>query len=160
MAASDSVATTPDALRLVGTLLRLVRTVDQRFRAAGDASSLTLTELSVLGRIGRDVTLPSQIARTLRLDPARVTHVTDRLVSHGYVSRELDPDDRRCWRLRLTPEGDACLEQGRANARAAMETLLNGLSEDERADLYNGLEGARRVLDALHLEAQGAGKAT
>ena len=146
MPAQGPMSTTPDALYYAGTLLRLVRTLDQRLRAATGPDPLTTTELGVLGQIDHGVDLPSLLARALRLDPARVTHVADRLVARGYIAREVDPKDRRCWRLRLTPLGRQRLEEGRADVRAAMEVLLGGLTEEERAGFLRGLEGVRRLV--------------
>src|SRR5437868_13978464 len=126
-------STTPDALYYAGTLLRLVRALDQHLRAATGPDPLNTTELGVLGQIDHGVDLPSLLARTLRLDPARVTHVADRLAARGYIAREVDPKDRRCWRLHLTPLGRPRLEEGRADVRAAMDARLGGLAEEARA---------------------------
>jgi hypothetical protein len=46
----------------------------------------------------------------------------------------------------LTEHGSDTLAAGRATTRAAMESLLNGLTDEERGGLAVGLEGARRVL--------------
>jgi DNA-binding MarR family transcriptional regulator len=146
MPAHLPMSTTPDALYYAGTLVRLVRALDQQLRAATGPDSLTTTELGVLGQIDHGVDLPSLLARTLRLDPARVTHVADRLVARGYIGRAVDPRDRRCWRLHLTPLGRRRLEEGRADVRAAMEALLGGLTEEERTGLLRGLEGVRRLV--------------
>ncbi|MGH2347621.1 MAG: MarR family winged helix-turn-helix transcriptional regulator [Chloroflexota bacterium] len=137
-----------DALWQVGTMLRLLRALDQQLRVtAPDAASLV--ELSVLSRIVHGIDLPSQVARALRMDPARVTHVVDRLVSIGALTRTIDPADRRCWRLGLTESGMAYLAEGKASMRAALEVLLAGLADDERAAFSAGLVGVRRVLDEL-----------
>ena|ERR1035437_5850016 len=137
-----------DALWQVGTVLHLLRALDQQLRAAApDAASLA--ELSVLSRIAQGLELPSQVARALRMDPARVTHVVDRLVTIGALTRTIDPADRRCWRLSLTESGTTYLEEGRASIRAALEVLLVGLADDERAAFSAGLVGVRRVLDEL-----------
>src|SRR3954447_17943584 len=101
----------PDALRSAGTLLRLVRTIDQQLRTTSARDdALSITELGVLGQIDRGIDLPSQVARSLRIDPARVTHLTDRLVEQGYITRDADPRDRRRWRLQLTVGGGERLE--------------------------------------------------
>jgi DNA-binding MarR family transcriptional regulator len=139
---------TPDALRSAGTLILLVRTLEQQLRPAAGGVALSMTELGVLSQIDRGVDQPSLVARMLRLDPARVTHLTDRLVALGCIEREIDRRDRRRWRLRLTPEGSARLDSGRAHLRTAMEALLGGLSEAEGQGLLRGLEGVRRMLDA------------
>lgn len=136
-----------DGLRLVGTLLLLVRTVEQQARHMQAVDDLTIADLGVLGQIDRGADCPSQVARTLRLDPARVTHVTDRLVSLGYVVRAVDPTDRRRWRLALTASGIDRLAQGRNDIVAAAETLLGSLSDQERAAVALGVSAIRRELD-------------
>jgi DNA-binding MarR family transcriptional regulator len=136
-----------DALRLVGTLILLVRTVEQEARQVAGADDLTIMDLGLLGQIDRGADCPSQLARALRLDPARVTHVTDRLVALGYVARAVDPNDRRRWRLSLTAAGADRLASGRRDTRTAVETLLRGLSDEERAAVSTGVAGIRRELD-------------
>lgn len=137
-----------DGLRLAGTLLLLVRSIDQRQRQGPDAGALAFAELHVLGQVERGVDCPSHLARALRLDPARVTHLTDRLVADGRLTRSADPIDRRRWRLSLTAAGREGLAEGRTRIRATVEALLIGLTSEERAGLEYGLLAARRVLDA------------
>ena len=139
----------PDALRSAGTIVLLARTLDQQLRQSAETDAPTFADLSVLRQIERGVDLPSQVARALRLDPARVTHVTDRLVAQGYIERTVDEADRRRWRLRLTTSGCARLKAGQNHLVASMDHLLAGLSDDERAGFLRGLEGVRRVLDGL-----------
>jgi DNA-binding MarR family transcriptional regulator len=137
-----------DALWQVGAMLHLLRALDQQLRSAGpDAASLA--EVSVLSRVAHGFELPSQVARALRMDPARVTHLVDRLVTLGALTRAIDPADRRRWRLGLTERGLAYLAEGKEHIRAALDTLLVGLTDDERASFSAGLVGVRRVLDEL-----------
>lgn len=149
MTGSPPTASSVDALRVAGSLLLLTRAWEQQLRATSDGEPLNITELGVLGQIDRGVEQPSRIARALRLDPARVTHLTDRLVSCGFIERRADPSDRRRWQLVLTEPGKVRLAAGRDSMRAAMETLLVGLGPDELAGLVQGLEGVRRVLADL-----------
>ncbi len=144
-----AVAAVPDALRLSGTLLLLMRALDGRVRAGGPGDGLTVTDIGVLGRIEKGAALPSVIARESRLDPARVTHLTDRLVERGYVERMVDPDDRRRWRLNLTSAGRERLAAGRGDVTQAMEELLVGLDADARAGIFKAMEHVRGTLDAL-----------
>jgi DNA-binding MarR family transcriptional regulator len=71
-----------------------------------------------------------------------LTGVLDRLERRGYLARELDPDDRRSFRLRLTPPGEPVAARV-ANALAELErTALDGLSSRQ-------IEGFDAVLEAL-----------
>ena len=47
----------------------------------------------------------STLARHLTVSPARITHLIDDCERDGYAVRERDEDDRRVWRVKLTPEG-------------------------------------------------------
>ncbi len=148
MPSMTPLSTRNDTLRLYGVLLRLVRVVEQRTHALAEPGDVALPELGVLGQVERGVDAPSKIARALRLDPARVTHLTDRLVALGYIERLADESDRRRFRLRLTEAGAAWLRRGREHARRSMDTLLGALSDEEREGLLHGLDGVQRVLDS------------
>ncbi|HVA91197.1 MAG TPA: MarR family transcriptional regulator [Chloroflexota bacterium] len=152
----EEAGTVNDALRQVGTMLRLLRALDQELRLETPAT-LSLAELSVLSQVNQGTGLPSQVARALRMDPARVTHLVDRLVTADALTRTPDPTDRRCWRLALTSAGAQHLVDGRARIRDVLERLLDGLTADERAGLSAGLLGVRRLLDAA-LSGAGAGE--
>lgn len=147
MALPTAPSSSSDLLRMAGTLALLMRSLDQRVRAAGQAEALSIADLSVLRQIERGVDLPSTVARALRLDPARLTHIADRLVERGYIERALDAEDRRRWRLRLTETGVARLRQGRADIMAIMDDVLAGITAEERAELAHALQAVRRVLD-------------
>ncbi|HXT37858.1 MAG TPA: MarR family transcriptional regulator [Chloroflexota bacterium] len=138
-------AVIPDALWQVGAMLRLLRAVDQQLRAA-TPPALSLSELSVLSQVRQGRTLPSQIARALGADPARVTHLVSRLVAAGALTRTLDPSDRRCWRLGVTGHGEMLLDAGRDSMQAALKSLLACLTDEERTAMSVGLAGVRRVL--------------
>lgn len=138
-----------DALSTARIYIRLVRLLAQEKRPDANDQPLTLAELSVLGQVDRGQTLPSTIARTLALDPARVTRITDHLHTLGYVQREVDPSDRRRCPLRITDEGVARVERGRSEFGAAMAAILARLTEEERAGLRVGTEGLARVLDEM-----------
>ncbi|HVC82466.1 MAG TPA: MarR family transcriptional regulator [Chloroflexota bacterium] len=138
-------AVIPDALWQVGAMLRLLRAVDQQLRIASPGA-LSLAELSMLSQVRQGRILPSQLARALGADPARVTHLVSRLVAAGALTRTLDPSDRRCWRLAVTDHGLALLDAGRDSMQTALESLLAHLTEEERSAMSVGLAGVRRVL--------------
>jgi DNA-binding MarR family transcriptional regulator len=135
-------------LRIAGTLALLAREIDGKTRGSGPGDGLGIAELSVLRQIERGNDLPSKIARELRLDPARVTRITDSLVALGYVERGDDPADRRRCRLTLTGPGIERVLAGRAEIGNLVKQLLASLTDDERASLTRGLEAVRRGLEA------------
>jgi hypothetical protein len=55
--------------------------LEQYMRSAAAGDTLTLTQLGLLGQIEGGIDRPSLVARALRLDRARITHVTDRVAA-------------------------------------------------------------------------------
>jgi DNA-binding MarR family transcriptional regulator len=137
-----------DALRTAGTLILLTRMIEADLRHTDPGDGLGLAEIGILGQVDRGVEMPSAIARRLRIDPGRVTRLSDRLVTHELLERESDPDDRRRCLLRLTRRGRERVRQAREDIAASMHRLLDGLSDEERAALTVGLEAARHLIEA------------
>jgi DNA-binding MarR family transcriptional regulator len=145
---STGEAAAADALRTAGSIILLARALEGELRIADPGDGLTLPELGVLGQIDRGRDLPSVLARALRIDPGRVTRITDRLVALAYLERAADPDDRRRCPLRLTVAGQERLARARSDVASAMGRLLDDLADRERIALHTGLEAARGQLEA------------
>lgn len=134
-------------LRVAGTLVLLSRALDVELRRRQGAEPLTVAELNVLGQVSRGNALPSVIARAMRLDPARVTRLADRLVALGYLARSEDAADRRRCLLHLTASGEERLLRGKHDLSDAMASLLDGLSLEDRTAFTHSLEAVRELLD-------------
>ena len=74
------------------------------------------------------------------LDKTTVAHAVKRLVNLGYVSRERCAEDRRCYRLCLTPKGK---QLARAMIEA-MEQWSTGLTVGFGEDEVRALESCLR----------------
>jgi DNA-binding MarR family transcriptional regulator len=71
-----------------------------------------------------------------------LTGVLDRLERRGYLARDLDPADRRSFRLRLTPSGEAVATRIAATVAELERAALDGLPNEQ-------IEGFHAVLEAL-----------
>lgn len=138
---------------LLRLLPRLQRWAVATVQADRSGHSLSLRQLTVLFLIREGADSPSSLARRLRISPAVVTGLLDRLEQAGYLRRLADPSDRRRLRLALTDAGLA--------ASLAVEQLLSReiASQLERVSLaqLGALEEALVVLglvvDGLEQEA-------
>ena len=65
-----------------------------------------------------------------------LTGVLDRLENRGYLTRELDPADRRSFRLPLTPAGRAVATRVREAIAELERGALAGLSATEISGFY------------------------
>src|SRR3954452_8095754 len=93
------------AERLLRLLPRFPRWAATAVQARRGGEDLSLRQLAVLYLVREGAVFPSSLARQLRISPAVVTGLLDRLEQRGYVRRRMDPGDRRRQRLELTENG-------------------------------------------------------
>ena len=79
------------------------------------------------------------LATWLQVTPRSATEVVDGLEELGLVTRTPDPDDRRAVSVGLTDQGRTVAREIRAARTAQTETLLEELSETDRAQLRTSL---------------------
>lgn len=93
------------------------------------------------------------LASHAHVDGATITYHVDRAEKLGLVLREVDPDDRRVKRLKLTPEGIRLHKRLWAETRAFEARVLAGVSDAEQARLRRTLAQIRENLSAPSDEA-------
>jgi DNA-binding MarR family transcriptional regulator len=70
--------------------------------------NLTAAEINALANLGDGGTLNvSELSERTGTRASTLTGILDRLENRGYLTRELDPADRRSFRLPLTEAGQA-----------------------------------------------------
>lgn len=74
----------------------------------------------------------SAIADHLDLSLAATSHLVERLVQRGLLTRVEDPNDRRQKRVELAPDGAALVQGIHQRAAAAFDELLEPLPRDLR----------------------------
>jgi DNA-binding MarR family transcriptional regulator len=111
-------------------------------RIVGQAGAAAAALVTIAARPGRSI---EQLRAPLGLSQPGAVRLVERLAGAGWVERS-GPGGRRGLELRLTPEGQAVLDELLAARRAALVPLLDPLSERERKQLTHLLEkllGAR-----------------
>jgi MarR family transcriptional regulator, organic hydroperoxide resistance regulator len=105
--------------------------------------NLSAAEINALANLGEGGTLSvRQLSERTGTRPSTLTGLLDRLENRGYLVRELDPSDRRSFRLPLTEPG----QEVAARALAAIADLeRNALSRLNAAQLA----GYHAVITAL-----------
>ncbi len=108
--------------------------------------NLTAAEINVLANLaGRGTLNVRELSAETGTRSSTLTGVLDRLENRGYLSRELDPTDRRSFRLPLTEVGQTIAARVQAAVTDLERGALAGLSAAQIA-------GFHAVINAL-LEA-------
>lgn len=126
-------------MAVVGRLSRASRLLERSVRQYFADHGLEPWEYDVLAtlrRSGQPYTLtPGDLTRTVMIGSSALTNRVDRLVSRGFVTREVDPDNRRRVLITLTPAGLELVDRLAAGHYANEDSLLATLGPGERADL-------------------------
>ena len=142
-----TVAATTDAevARLRVALARLARRLRQEAMAVDDVTPSQVSAMASLGLLGR-ATL-GELAVAERVQPPSMTRIVAKLEESGFVSRTVDPTDRRFVRVELTAAGEEFLERSRTRRDAYLAGRVAGLDPDDRALLIDALPILERLLE-------------
>jgi DNA-binding MarR family transcriptional regulator len=118
---------------------------------------MPVSEAHALMELGRAGPVnQKELAVRLQLDKSTVSRLVDKLQGRGWLTREVDPDDARAARLRLT-EGGRQAADGLAVAREAkFGRLLAALGPEDREAALRGLGALVRGMHRTW-EEQGSG---
>lgn len=106
------------------------------FTQAVGAGGVTPVQFALLSAL---LAQPDQdqatLAQRVALDAATTGQAIGRLETKGLLQRDADADDRRRWRLSLTPEGKRVAKAMEAAVAGAQDDMTAALSPTERAQL-------------------------
>ena len=122
----------------VNRLARMLRQQDE-----GDIGATSTAALATVRTRG-PVTL-GELASFEQVAPPTMTKVVEKLESRGFVTRRVDPDDRRVARVSVTAAGTRYLDRSRARRTAWLAARLGELEPDQVAQL----RGAIELLEAI-----------
>jgi MarR family transcriptional regulator, organic hydroperoxide resistance regulator len=121
-------------------VLALHRTTHHTLRALSSALAdlnLTAAEINALANLAdRGALSVRELSAETGTRATTLTGVLDRLESSGYLTRELDPTDRRSFRLPLTEAGQAVAERVRAAIADLESDALTHLSATQIAGFH------------------------
>lgn len=138
-------ADSPDGVGfLVADVARLMR---RTFQSRLEGTTLTYAQARALAWLARCEGLRQvDLAEQLEIQPITLARLVDQLALAGLVERRPDPDDRRAYRLFLTPAAAPRLAEVRSIAAAISAEALAGLDARQAAGT---LEALRRIRDTL-----------
>jgi len=126
------------------TIGRLVR----HMRAAAAQHELSLTEIAVLGRLGRHgPATTAELARAEGMRPQSMSAAVTTLEERGLVERKPHPTDGRQMNIALTEKGAVIRNSAKDLKRAWLAQATAGLDEEERQALARAGEILKRLLE-------------
>jgi DNA-binding MarR family transcriptional regulator len=120
-----------------------------------DSRGATTTQLRVMYLI-RQLCEPStgELAERLRIRPATLTGLADRMERNGFLRRWTDPLDRRVVRVGLTEEGKVVLDEVAAAGREYLGAIFDRMGPEAREELTQALERFVETAAALQAEVE------
>jgi DNA-binding MarR family transcriptional regulator len=79
----------------------------------------------------------SELSQRMMVTGGNVTGITDGLEKEGLVIREMDPTDRRVFRVKLTPEGQRQFQRMAAEHEQWVVDLFGGLTQKQKKQLFD-----------------------
>ncbi len=126
------------------TIGRLVR----HMRAAAAQHELSLTEIAVLGRLGRHgPATTAELARAEGMRPQSMSAAVAALEERGLVERKPHPTDGRQVNIALTGKGAAVRTSANDLKRAWLAQATAGLDDEERQALARTGDILKRLLE-------------
>ncbi len=129
-----------NAERLANLTFSLLANCQEKEVRLAEVHSLTQAEFRCLRLFGSDETINNKaIAERMNLSPSRLTRIIDGLVQKEYISREIDPNDRRNMKVSLSKKGQILvLQLNRAYIDIHKEILAN-IEEDQHPALIRAM---------------------
>ena len=76
-----------------------------------------------------------EIQKKLHISKPAVSYILNTLEKKNYITREIDPEDRRKIAINATPQGQAAAEESSLRYDRAWRELLSGFGEDNMQHL-------------------------
>ena len=150
-----------DPERSIGFLVSDVgRLLRRRFNRRAEGLGLSQAQWSALASLAREQGVnQSTLAARLEIQPITLARLIDQLQASGLVERRQDPEDRRAFRLYLTPAARPLIGRMWELASDTRDEALAGLGTRQQQMLISCLQHMKRNLVAVSLNGDGTGAA-
>jgi len=128
----------PEALRLWLRLLTCTQIVEKQVRSQlRERFETTLPRFDLMAQLERapQGLKMSELSQRMMVTGGNVTGITDGLEKEGLVIREVDPADRRVFRVKLTAEGQKQFRRMAGEHEQWIIGLFDGMSAKQKNQL-------------------------
>ena len=128
------------SLRLWLRILSCTNQIENRIRQDLQARfDTTLPRFDLMAQLERapEGLKMSELSQRMMVTGGNVTGITDGLEKEGLVIREMDPTDRRVFRVKLTPEGQRQFQRMAAEHEQWVVDLFGSLTQKQKKQLFD-----------------------
>ncbi len=123
---------------LASLTLKLMWTCQRKQEQIAERAELSLSEFKCLRAFHHDTELSvKDIAARMSLTSSRLTRIIDGLVKKRYVTRHIDPADRRIINVRLTKQGETVARKVGLECIHVYEQALEILPTEEHDNIIS-----------------------
>src|SRR6478609_3931540 len=130
-------------LRMLSCTNRIENFVRQKLQANFDTTLPRFDLMAQLERAPQGLKM-SELSQRMMVTGGNVTGITDGLEKEGLVIREVDPADRRVFRVKLTAEGQKQFRRMAAEHEQWVIELFDGMSTRHKEQLAELLGDLKR----------------
>jgi DNA-binding MarR family transcriptional regulator len=118
-------------------------------------TGLTRAQWIILGRLKREPGLSqNELAALAQVAPITVARLVDRLEALSLVERRTDHEDRRIWRLRLTPAAAPVLRDLKRYRAKLQDIATRGINPAALRTMRSGLCQMKKNLTSSRRDAE------
>jgi DNA-binding MarR family transcriptional regulator len=111
-------------------------------------SPFSLTEGRVLYEIcNTEDCSAKKIRESIVIDEGYLSRILDHFVKHGLIRKTRSREDGRLWLIAPTEKGKGEFASLNASSHRLISQMVEKLSDEERTDLLNKMEGIRALLE-------------
>ena len=143
---SAAAATRESFIPLMRALVRAYQAFERYSSSHIRELGLTPPQFDVIATLGNTQGMPMyKLGEETLITKGTLTGIIDRLEKKGLVRREVDSEDRRCFNVVLTPEGERLFETIFPAHIAHLKERFDRMSEAEQMRLRRALERLEQI---------------
>jgi DNA-binding MarR family transcriptional regulator len=123
-------------LRILSCTNQIENRIRQNLQARFDTTLPRFDLMAQLERAPEGLKM-SELSQRMMVTGGNVTGITDGLEKEGLVIREMDPTDRRVFRVKLTPEGQRQFQRMAAEHERWVVDLFGSLTQKQKKQLFD-----------------------
>lgn len=140
MASPETPSGNSEIQRPVRAVLDLVALLEPMLLSFWRSQELTLKQVRCLTRLRHRPALAGDLAQSLGLSAASMTRMLERLEARGWVTRTIDPSDRRRITVSLTDSGAHMVAGWDFWWNSPLVQAVRSMNEQERRELAEVVE--------------------